>query len=152
MIEARLHELGITLPPPPQPAGAYVPALRHNALAWTAGMLPLVGGSLVQRGRVGAEVPADQGPALARVAALNALAALRSVINSWDEVARVLRLEGYVASAADFHDQHLVLNGASTLLHQLFGEAGKHVRVAVGVARLPLDAPVEVAITVALRQ
>jgi len=140
----RLAELGLALPPVATPAGAYVPAAVSGNLVFTAGQLPLIGGVLPALGKVGAEVGADEAKEFARVCALNALAAAESVIGSLDRVTRVVKVVGFVASAPDFTGQPGVINGASELLGEVFGDAGVHARSAVGVAVLPLDAPVEV--------
>ena len=140
----RLAELGLALPPVATPAGAYVPAAVSGNLVFTAGQLPLIGGVLPAIGKVGAEVGADEAKEFARVCALNALAAAESVIGSLDRVTRVVKVVGFVASAPDFTGQPGVINGASELLGEVFGDAGVHARSAVGVAVLPLDAPVEV--------
>ena len=140
----RLAELGLALPPVATPAGAYVPAAVSGNLVFTAGQLPLIGGVLPALGKVSAEVGADEAKEFARVCALNALAAAESVIGSLDRVTRVVKVVGFVASAPDFTGQPGVINGASELLGEVFGDAGVHARSAVGVAVLPLDAPVEV--------
>ena len=144
----RLAELGLALPPVATPAGAYVPAAVSGNLVFTAGQLPLIGGVLPALGKVGAEVGADEAKEFARVCALNALAAAESVIGSLDRVTRVVKVVGFVASAPDFTGQPGVINGASELLGEVFGDAGRHARSAVGVAVLPLDAPVEVELLV----
>jgi len=149
-VEERLSALGLTLPEVPSPAGAYVPALRSGRYVYTAGQVPLQDGRLPQSGKVGAEVTAEEAKALARVCALNALAAVRSVVGDLDRVARVVKVTGFVASATDFTGQPGVINGASELLGDVFGDKGVHARSAVGVAVLPLDAPVEVEIQVEL--
>jgi len=140
----RLAELGLALPPVVPPVAAYVPAQISGNLVYTAGQLPMVGGVLPAVGKVGAEVGADEAQEYARICALNALAAADSVIGSLDRVTRVVKVTGFVASAPDFTGQPGVVNGASELLGEVFGDAGKHARSAVGVAVLPLDAPVEV--------
>ena len=139
----RLRELGIELPPVATPAGAYVPARRSGSLVFTAGQLPLVGGSLPATGRVGAEVDPEAAADLARTCALNALAAVHDLVGL-DAVTGVVKVVGFVASAPGFTDQPIVINGASELLTQVFGEAGRHARSAVGVAELPRNTPVEV--------
>jgi enamine deaminase RidA (YjgF/YER057c/UK114 family) len=146
--EERLAELGLTLPEVAAPAGAYVPALRNGRYVYTSGQLPLVDGKLPATGKVGAEVDADAAKDLAKTAALNALAAIRAELGGLDQVKRVVKLLGFVASAPDFTGQSGVMNGASELLGEVFGEAGRHARSAIGVAVLPLDAPVEVEVTV----
>ncbi|MFM1953247.1 MAG: hypothetical protein RL187_456 [Actinomycetota bacterium] len=143
-IDARLAELGITLPAVAKPVAAYVPAMTSGNLVFTAGQLPFVDGALVATGKVGAEVTAAQAADLARICALNALAAAHSVLGSLDVVQRVVKVNGFVASAPDFIGQPQVLNGASEVLAEIFGDKGQHARAAVGVAVLPLDSPVEV--------
>jgi enamine deaminase RidA (YjgF/YER057c/UK114 family) len=147
-IEDRLGELGLTLPEVVPPLAAYVPALRVGDLVWTSGQLPMVDGSLAATGKVGAEVDPDDATGLARICALNALAAVKAEVGDLDEVTRVIKVVGYVASAPSFTGQPAVINGASQLLGEVFGDAGRHARSAVGVAVLPLDAPVEVELVV----
>jgi enamine deaminase RidA (YjgF/YER057c/UK114 family) len=144
---ARLAELGITLPAVPPPAGAYVPARRSGALVFTAGQLPVVDGALQATGKVGAEVDTAAAKGLARLCALNALAAVDALVGL-DAVTGVVKVTGFVASAPGFTDQAAVLNGASELLGEVFGDAGAHARSAVGVAELPKGSPVEVEIVV----
>jgi len=146
-IEARLAELGISIPAVTKPVAAYVPAVASGNLVMTAGQLPFVDGALPATGKVGAEVAADDAVGYARTAVLNALAAAQSVIGSLDRVTRVVKVVVFVASAPDFTGQPAVANGASTVLGEIFGERGQHARSAVGVAVLPLDAPVEVELT-----
>jgi enamine deaminase RidA (YjgF/YER057c/UK114 family) len=143
-VEARLAELGLTLPEVAAPAGAYLPAVVSGDLVFTAGQLPFVDGALPATGKVGADVSPDDAKAYARTSALNALAAAASAIGSLDRVTRVVKVTGFVASDPSFSGQPGVLNGASELLGEVFGEAGTHARSAVGVAVLPLDSPVEV--------
>ncbi|MFF2374529.1 RidA family protein [Streptomyces xiamenensis] len=147
-VAARLAELGITLPPVPAPAGVYVPALRSGRYIHTSGQVPLVDGALPRTGKVGAEVSPEDAKELARICALNALAAVASVAGGLDRVVRVVKVVGFVASDPSFTGQPGVINGASELLGEVLGEAGRHARSAVGVAVLPLDAPVEVEIQV----
>jgi enamine deaminase RidA (YjgF/YER057c/UK114 family) len=149
-VSARLAELGIELPDVVPPLAAYVPAVRTGNLVYTAGQLPLQAGSLIQTGKVGAEVSPEEGKALARVCALNALAAVHSLVGI-DFVARVIKVVGFVASAPGFSGQPAVVNGASELFGEVFGDAGAHARSAVGVSELPLDAPVEVEAIVELQ-
>jgi enamine deaminase RidA (YjgF/YER057c/UK114 family) len=144
---ARLAELGIELPAVVPPAGVYVPAVRTGNLVYTAGQVPMQSGKLPQTGKVGGEVSPEDGKALARVCALNALAAVNSLVGI-DAVTRVVKVVGFVASAPGFHGQPGVVNGASELFGEVFGDAGVHARSAVGVAELPLDAPVEVELIV----
>jgi enamine deaminase RidA (YjgF/YER057c/UK114 family) len=144
---ARLSDLGIELPPVVKPVAAYVPAVRTGNLVYTAGQLPMVAGELPAEGSVGGVVAPELGKALARICALNALAAVDSLVGI-DAVTRVVKVVGFVASAPGFHGQPGVVNGASELLGEVFGEAGAHARSAVGVAELPLNAPVEVELIV----
>jgi enamine deaminase RidA (YjgF/YER057c/UK114 family) len=143
-LDDRLAELGIVIPSVSTPAGAYVPAVVTGNLVFTAGQLPFVDGVLPATGKVGAEVDADAAKTYARTCALNALAAAQSVIGSLDRVTRVVKVVGFVASDPSFSGQPGVINGASELLGELFGDAGLHARSAVGVAVLPLDSPVEI--------
>jgi enamine deaminase RidA (YjgF/YER057c/UK114 family) len=144
---ARLAELDIQLPDVAAPLAAYVPAVRTGSLVYTAGQLPMQFGKLVRTGKVGAEVSPEDAKALARICALNALAAVHALV-SVDAVTRVVKVVGFVASAPGFHGQPGVINGASELFGEVFGEAGAHARSAVGVSELPLDAPVEVELIV----
>ena len=146
-VTARLAELGLTLPEVVPPVAAYVPAVRNGSLVWTSGQLPMAGGEMKATGRVGADVTAEDAKAMARTCALNALAAVASVADL-DSVVRVVKVVGFVASADGFYGQPGVVNGASELLGEVFGEAGRHARSAVGVAALPLNAPVEVEVVV----
>ncbi|MHC5903545.1 RidA family protein [Streptomyces sp. S6] len=143
-VEARIAELGLTLPDVVPPLAAYQPAVRSGAYVYTSGQLPMVDGTLPVTGKVGAEVTAEQAKELAARCALNGLAAVKSVIGDLDRVVRVVKVVGFVASAPDFTGQPGVINGASELLGEILGEKGVHARSAVGVAVLPLDAPVEV--------
>ena len=143
----RLAELGIVLPPVAPPVAAYVPAVRTGDLVFTSGQLPLVAGTLRRTGRVGAEVSADDAKECARICALNALAAVDALVGL-DAIRRVVKVVGFVASAPGFIGQPGVVNGASELFGEVFGEAGTHARSAVGVTELPLGAPVEVEILV----
>ena len=147
---ANLAGLGLELPPVAVPVAAYVPATRVGTQVWTSGQLPFVAGSLTVTGKVGADVSPEDAAAAARVTALNAVAAAAQVAGGIDAIGRVLRVVVYVASAPGFTGQPAVANGASLLLQEVFGDAGVHVRSAVGVACLPLGACVEVELTVAL--
>ncbi|MGO1583006.1 MAG: RidA family protein [Actinomycetaceae bacterium] len=146
--EARLVQLGVELPPVATPVAAYVPAVRTGNLVQTSGQLPVVAGEPTHTGLVGAEVAPEDAYAAARTATLNALAAVRSVTGSLDAVTRVVKVTGYVASAPGFTGQPQVVNGASELIGEIFGEVGRHARAAVGVAVLPLGVPVEVEVLV----
>ncbi|MDT0341928.1 RidA family protein [Streptomyces litchfieldiae] len=149
-VEARLTELGLTLPEVVPPVAAYVPAVVTGRYVYTSGQVPMVAGELPVTGKVGAEVTPEQAAEMARICALNALAAVKSVAGDLDRIARVVKVVGFVASAPGFTGQPQVINGASELLGAVLGERGQHARSAVGVAVLPLDAPVEVEIQVEL--
>lgn len=148
--EDRLRDLGYELPKVPRPAGSYVPATRIGALLFTAGQLPFKDGRLLYTGKVGQDVTVEEAKEAARLCALNALAAVKAEAGSLENVRRVAKVTGYVASAAGFEDQPEVMNGASELVGSIFGEKGLHARTAVGVAELPLGAPVEVEIVLEL--
>ncbi|MBF9070673.1 RidA family protein [Streptacidiphilus fuscans] len=150
-VESRLAELGLELPEVAPPLAAYVPAVRTGDYVFTSGQLPMVAGKLSLTGKVGAEVTAEEAKEQAKICAVNALAAVKSLIGDLDKVERVVKVVGFVASAPDFTGQPGVVNGASELLGAVLGEAGVHARSAVGVAVLPLDAPVEVEIQVQVR-
>lgn len=147
----KLQELGIELPGVAAPVAAYVPAIQVGNQVWTSGQLPFIDGSLPATGRLGEEISIEDGAAYARTAVLNALAAVDSVVGI-DNVTRVLKVVGFVASAPGFHQQPAVINGASEVLGEIFGDAGQHARSAVGVAELPMGAPVEVEIIVEVAQ
>jgi len=149
--EARLAALGLDLPPVAAPLAAYVPAVRSGPHVYTAGQLPLADGKLLMTGRVGAQVSVEEGAALARTCALNALAAVASVTGGLSAVARIVKIVGFVASDPSFTGQPLVVNGASELMLEVFGGAGRHARSAVGVSVLPLDAPVEIELIAEVR-
>ncbi|SEE89374.1 Enamine deaminase RidA, house cleaning of reactive enamine intermediates, YjgF/YER057c/UK114 family [Arthrobacter alpinus] len=143
-IEARIAELGLVLPAVAAPVAVYVPAVISGNHVYTSGQLPFVDGKLTASGKVGAAVSAEDAKALAAICAINAIAALKSVIGDLDRVTRIVKVVGFVASDPSFTGQPGVVNGASELLGQVFGEAGVHSRSAVGVSVLPLDSPVEV--------
>jgi len=149
--QERLAALGLRLPEVVAPVAAYVPAVRSGNVVYTAGQLPVVGGQLVATGKVGAEVGAVEASALARTCALNALAAAASVAGGLGAIRRIVKVTGFVASAPDFTGQPQVVNGASELLLEIFGDAGRHARSAVGTAVLPLNAPVEVELIAEVR-
>jgi enamine deaminase RidA (YjgF/YER057c/UK114 family) len=148
--EDRLRDLGYQLPTVPQPAGSYVPATRAGTLLFTAGQLPFKNGRLSYTGKVGADVSVEEAKEAARLCVLNALAAVKTELGALENAHGIARVTGYVASAAGFNGQPEVMNGASDLLGKIFGEKGLHARTAVGVAELPLDAPVEVELIVDL--
>jgi enamine deaminase RidA (YjgF/YER057c/UK114 family) len=149
-VEERLSELGLTVPEVVPPAAAYVPAVRDGNLVFTAGQVPMKEGALAATGKVGGAIDEDAARELAALCALNAIAAIKSIVGDLDTVARVVKVVGFVASDPGFTGQHRVINGASELLGQAFGDKGVHARSAVGVAVLPLDAPVEVEVIVSV--
>jgi len=147
----RLAELGLTLPPVVAPVAAYVPALRTGPYVYVSGQLPMVDGKLPATGKVGDDVSAADAAGLARICALNALAAAAAVAGGLDRITRIVKVTGFVASSPGFNGQPQVVNGASELLIEVFGEAGRHARSAVGVAELPLGTPVEVELIAEVR-
>jgi enamine deaminase RidA (YjgF/YER057c/UK114 family) len=149
-VSERLAELGIELPPVVPPVAAYIPATVHGGIVQTSGQLPMVSGSLPATGKVGAEVAPEDAAGLARQCALNALAAAADAAGGVDRLSGVLKVTGFVASDPSFTGQPAVINGASEVLGEIFGDAGRHSRSAVGVAVLPLDAPVEVEVAFTL--
>jgi enamine deaminase RidA (YjgF/YER057c/UK114 family) len=146
--EERLTELGLSIPEVAKPVAAYVPAVRSGSWVYTSGQLPLRSGQLITTGKVGGEVTADQAVECAQQCALNALAAVKAVVGDLSEIVRVVKVVAFVASVPDFTGQPAVANGASELIGAVFGDIGQHARSAVGVAVLPLDAPVEVELIV----
>jgi enamine deaminase RidA (YjgF/YER057c/UK114 family) len=150
VIEERLVELGIELPPAPAPVASYVPVTLAGGFAFVAGQVPIADGAVMLTGRLGAEVGLEEGQSAARRCALQAVSALRDALGSLDRIARIPQVTVYVASVPGFVDQPKVANGASDVLVEIFGEAGKHARAAVGVTELPLGAPVEVSVTASL--
>ena len=147
-IEHRIIEMGLILPTPPKPLAAYIPAKKSGNLVFTAGQLPMVDGVLVAQGFLGKNVEIAEAYEAARICTLNALAAIKGVIRDLDQIKQIVRVVGYVASAPEFTQQPAVVNGASELLLEIFGENGKHARSAVGMAVLPLNAAVEIELTV----
>ena len=150
-IAEKLKALGIILPEVPAPVAAYVPAVKAGDFVFTAGQIPFVEGKLKYAGVVGKDLTLDQGIEAARLCALNAIAAVKSVVPDLDQIEQVVKLTGWIASANDFTDQAKVMNGASELVGQIFGAAGKHARAAVASNVLPLNAPVEVEMIVKLK-
>lgn len=148
---ARLEELGVELPSVAVPLASYIPATRVGNQVWTSGQLPVVGGELAAAGKVGAEVSLEKAQELARVAVLNALAAIDGLVGL-DRVTRVVKVVGFVASDPSFTEQAAVINGASDFLGEVFGDAGIHARSAVGVAVLPKDSPVEIEVIVEIAE
>jgi enamine deaminase RidA (YjgF/YER057c/UK114 family) len=147
-VESKLNELKISLPDVPKPVAAYIPAKQTGNLIFTAGQLPMVNGELISKGLLGQDVEIDEANKAARICTLNALAAIKGVIGNLDRIKQIVRVVGYVASVPTFTQQPAVVNGASELLLEIFGESGKHARSAVGMAALPLNASVEIELTV----
>lgn len=151
MIEERLRVLGIELPAAPRPVASYVPAVEAGSLLFVSGQLPFRDGALLHVGRVPDQVPLEAAQEAARQCLINALAVIREQVSNFNRVVRVVRLSGFVASSPDFYQHPAVINGASELLEAIWGDAGKHSRIAVGVASLPLNAPVELDLIVQIR-
>jgi enamine deaminase RidA (YjgF/YER057c/UK114 family) len=150
-VEDRLKSLGMVLPEVPAPLAAYIPAKKTGQVIFTAGQLPLLKGELICKGLLGQDVDVEQAYQAARICTLNALAAIKGVVKDLDQIVQVVRVVGYVASASTFTQQPAIVNGASELLLEIFGEVGKHARSAVGVASLPLNASVEIELTVEIK-
>jgi enamine deaminase RidA (YjgF/YER057c/UK114 family) len=148
VVESKLSTLGIELPDSPKPVAAYIPAKQSGKLVFTAGQLPMVNGELISIGLLGNDVEIEEANKAARICTLNALAAIKGVIGDLDRIKQIIRVVGYVASVPTFTQQPAVVNGASELLLEIFGENGKHARSAVGMAVLPLNASVEIELTV----
>ncbi len=148
--EQRVRQLGLELPAPPKPVANYVPAVRVGNLLFLSGVLPTRDGQLIATGKLGQELTVEQGKEASKTALLNGLSIIRSVAGSLDRVKQIVKMVGYIASAPGFTDQPPVLNGASDLLVAVFGEAGRHARVAVGAAELPRLSPVEIELIVEL--
>lgn len=151
MYEAKLKEMDIHLPQAPKPVAAYVPAVLVEKYIYTSGQIPFVDGELKYKGKVGYELSESQGYEAAKICAINCLSAVKELAGSLDNIERIVKLTGFVNSAPGFVSQPKVINGASELLGELFGEAGRHARAAVGVSELPLDAAVEVEIVVKVK-
>ncbi len=147
-IENKLNSLGIQLPEAPKPLAAYLPAKQTGNLVFTAGQLPMVDGNLIATGLLGKDIEVEAAKAAAKICVINALSAVKGVIGDLDKIKQVVRVVGYVASMPDFTQQPAIVNGASELLLEVFGEAGRHARSAIGVAVLPLNAAVEIELTV----
>jgi enamine deaminase RidA (YjgF/YER057c/UK114 family) len=151
MIEIQLQALGINLPVAPNPLAAYVPAKKVGKLIFTAGQLPMINGELISKGLLGQDVEIEEAIKAARICTINALAAIQGIIGDLDQIKQIVRVVGYVASVSTFTQQPAVVNGASELLLEIFGENGKHARSAVGMAVLPLNASVEIELTVEVK-
>ena len=143
-VDKRLQELDIKLPVPPDPLGAYVPAVRSGHLLYISGQLPLRDGNLIFKGKVGDQVSEEEAYQSPRVASINALAVIAKELGGFDRLKQIVKLTGYIASAQGFNAQAAVVNGASDFFFEVLGDAGKHARVAVGVSELPADSPVEI--------
>lgn len=144
MYEAKLKEMGINLPKAPKPVASYVAAVQADKFIYTSGQLPFIEGELKYKGKVGKDISESDGYEAARICVINCLGAVRDLAGSLDQVEKIVKLTGFVNSAGSFTNQPKVMNGASDLLGEIFGEAGRHARAAVGVSELPLNAPVEV--------
>ena len=150
--EDHLRRLGLSLPDPPKPVGAYVPAVRSGPFLFVSGMIPMISGEVIYKGRIGEALSLEQGQEAARLALLNALSVIREALGGLDRIGRIVRLTGYVSSASGFTQQAQVLNAASGLLVEVFGETGRHARSAIGAAVLPLDAAVELELIVTVNE
>jgi enamine deaminase RidA (YjgF/YER057c/UK114 family) len=150
-IEKRIESLGLELPEVPRPVASYIPAVHSGHYVFTSGQLPMIKGELKAKGKIGRDLTVEQGYECAKVAALNCLAAVRSVVDELDRVRRIVRVTGFVNSAPGFEEQPKVINGASDLLVEIFGEKGKHSRLALGANELPLGSPVEVEMIVEIQ-
>jgi len=144
MIEEKLESLNIVLPNPPKPAGAYIPVVKSKNIAYVSGQIPIENGKVAFKGKVPSVQPLEQAQKAAKLCAINALAQLKSELGSLDKISKILRVSGFVNSESDFTDQPKVINAASDLLFEIFGDKGQHSRIAVGVASLPLGATVEI--------
>lgn len=149
--EMQVAALGLVLPAPPKPVATYIPVVRTGNLLFLSGMIPLRDGTLTVAGKLGKDVSVEQGYEGAKLCVLNALAVIRQQLGTLDQVKQIVRMVGYVASTAEFVQHPAVINGASDLLVKIFGEAGRHARVAIGTVALPLDSPVEIELIVQIR-
>ncbi len=151
-IEKRIMSLGLELPQAPKPVASYIPAVQSGNFVFTSGQLPVIKGELKARGKIGRDLTLGEGYECAKVAALNCLAALKSVVGELDRVRRIVRVTGFINSPPGFEDQSKVMNGASDLLVEIFGDGGRHSRLAIGTSELPLGAPVEVEMIVEVQE
>ncbi|MHB1125940.1 MAG: RidA family protein [Bacillota bacterium] len=149
--EKRIEELGLKIPEAPKPVAAYIPAVKVDNLVFTSGQIPFVHGELLFRGKVGGDLSEEEGYQAAKVCALNCLSVIKGLIGSLDRIEKIVKVTGYVNSAPGFTRQPLVINGASELLADIFGEAGQHARAAIGVSELPVNAAVEVDMVVKVK-
>ena len=147
-VEKKLEQIGLKLPEISKPVAAYVPATQSGKLVFTAGQLPIVNGEIISKGLLGQDVSVLEANEAAKICTLNALAAIKGIIGNLDRIKQIVRVAGYVASVPTFTEQPAIVNGASELLLEIFGEKGKHARSAVGMAVLPLNASVEIELTV----
>lgn len=152
MYEKKLNEMGIVIPEAPKPLAAYIPAIVEGNLVFTAGQLPISSGNLQYKGKLGAEISEEDGQRAAKLCAINCLSVIKSVVGSLDKIDRIVKLTVFISSANGFSGQPKIANGASEFLVDVFGEAGKHVRSAVGVNELPLNAPVEIEMIAKIQQ
>ena len=150
-VEQKLQSMGITLPETPKPVAAYIPAIQTGKLVFTSGQIPMVNGELKYKGKLGIEFSKQDGYAAAKLCAINALSAVKSLIGDLDKIEQIIKVVGFVASADGFTEQPAVVNGASEFLQEALGEKGVHARSAVGVAELPLGVPVEVELIVKIK-
>ena len=150
-VEERLKELGLEIPSPPRPIAAYVPGVVVGDLVFTSGQLPTCRGELIYKGKLGVDLDLEKGVACARQSVLNCLWVVKFLVDSLDRVERVVKMTGYIQSGEGFYEQPRVLNGASELLEEVFGEAGQHARAAIGVSSLPLNAPCEIELIVQIK-
>ena len=150
-VETKLKELSITLPPAPKTIAAYVPAVKSGNLLFLSGVIPLIDGKMTHVGKLGKEIPVEDGYEAARITLLNTLSIIKTELGSLDRIERIVKLTAYVASSPGFTQQPKVVNGASDLLIKIFGEKGLHARVSVGVVELPLGAPIELELVVEIK-
>ena len=148
--ENRIEELDIDIPEPQEPVGAYIPARRAENLVFCSGQGPMKDGEAIYKGKVGSDLSVEEGYEAARVSAINCLAAIKGEIGQLDKVKKIVKVRGFVSSAPEFNDQPGVVNGASEILHEIFGDNGKHARAAIGVSELPINIPVEVEMIVSV--
>ncbi|MDR0469605.1 MAG: RidA family protein [Peptococcaceae bacterium] len=151
MFEAKLKEMGIEIPEAAKPLAAYIPAVQTGEFVYTSGQIPMVAGELKYKGKLGSDLTEEEGYASAKVCAINCLSAVKGLIGSLDKIERLVKVTGFVNSAPGFNTQHKVVNGASEFFGEVFGDAGKHARSAVGVSDLPNDAATEIEIIVKLK-
>ncbi len=152
MYEERIKSLGLTIPTPPEPVATYIPAIKVGNMVYTSGQLPMENGELKYKGKVGVDLTEEEAYQAAKICCLNCLSAIKSKIDSLDEIEQIVKVTGYVNSGSGFFGQSKVINGASDLLGEIFEKAGEHVRSAVGVSELPINAAVEVEMVVKIKE